>query len=263
MLFTLFLTLMSLLMNSWPPDLGGPNASDDHPKPALNVLVCTATAGYRHDSIKDSVHALHGLAHAHNFAMTHIESEDERAASFTDGSLGKFDVIIFLNTTGDILNDAQQEAMQRFIQRGGGFVGVHAATDTEYGWPWYGQLVGATFLRHPQIQLAAIDVVDPSQPSTTHLPKRWQRTDEWYDFHKPPAEGVVILLKLDESTYEGGSMRGEHPVAWQHEFDGGRAWYTALGHTSESYAEPAFLRHLLGGIFWAADVPMLAVDEQP
>jgi type 1 glutamine amidotransferase len=134
---------------------------------------------------------------------------------------------------------------------------VHSATDTEYDWPWYGRLVGAYFSGHPKIQQATIRVSDQGHASTKHLEDNWQRTDEWYNFRSPPAstspdsKDMRILATLDESTYEGGTMNGNHPIAWCHEFDGGRAWYTACGHTIESYAEEAFLQHLLGGIVWA------------
>ena len=158
---------------------------------------------------------------------------------------------MFLNTTGDVLDATEQAAFERFIQRGGGFVGIHSASDTEYDWPWYGRLVGAYFQSHPAIQRAVL-IVDRSDASTAHLPVRWSRTDEWYDFRDDPGEAVQVLVRLDERTYSGGKMGANHPITWYHRFDGGRAWYTAMGHTEQSYAEPEFLAHLLGGIRWAA-----------
>jgi type 1 glutamine amidotransferase len=156
-------------------------------------------------------------------------------------------------TTGDVLDDSQQAAFERYIQAGNGFVGVHSATDTEYDWAWYGGLVGAYFASHPDIQTAAVQREDSTHPSTVSLPDLWVRTDEWYNFQTNPRDNgdIHVLASLDEASYAGGRM-GDHPIAWYRSYDGGRAWYTAGGHTSESYAEPLFLAHLQGGIEYAA-----------
>ena len=227
-----------------PPD----GAPEPDPSEPFGVLVFTKTAGFRHDSIPAGVLALRELADAGGYRVTHTED----AGVFTDDSLDGFRVVVFLNTTGDVLDDGQQDAMERFVRAGNGFVGVHSAADTEYDWPWYGRLVGAYFRSHPPTQPAEIDVVDRDHPATRHLAERWSRTDEWYDFRSRPADGVRVLMNLDESTYEGGRMGDDHPIAWCHDFDGGRAFYTAGGHTSESFAEPDFRRHLLGAVRWAA-----------
>jgi hypothetical protein len=216
---------------------------------AFTVLVFTKTAGYRHRSIPAGIEAITALGEANGFRVDASES----ASLFTDGNLARYRVIVFLNTTGDILGPDEQAAFERYIRRGGGFVGIHSASDTEYDWPWYGRLVGAYFLNHPAIQRAVL-TVDRSDPSTAHLPVRWTRTDEWYNFREDPGEAVQVLVRLDETTYSGGKMGTNHPVTWYHAFDGGRAWYTAMGHTEETYAEPDFLTHLLGGIRWAAGV---------
>ena len=142
-------------------------------------------------------------------------------------------------------------AFEKFIRTGGGFVGIHSAADTEYGWPWYGKLVGAYFDSHPKIQEAVIRVKDGSHPSTKQLPKDWTCTDEWYNY-KDMNPAVHVLCQLDESTYEGGKNGANHPFAWYHEYEGGRAFYTGRGHTSEAYLEPLFLEHLWGGIQYAA-----------
>lgn len=218
------------------------------PPRIARVLVFTKTAGFRHGSIASGVAALAELGPEHGFRTTHTED----AAIFTDDALARFDVIVFLNTTGDILNDEQQGAMERFIRAGNGFFGIHSAADTEYDWPWYGQLVGAYFRSHPAVQPAEIDVIDRDHPSTRHLLARWTRTDEWYDFRSKPAEHVNVLMNLDESTYDGGRMGPDHPIAWYHHFDSGRAIYTAGGHTNESFAEPDFRAHLAGAVRWAA-----------
>ena len=214
---------------------------------AYRVLVFSKTQKFRHDSIPAGIAAIRKLGDVNGFAADATED----AAAFADANLKRYAAVVFLNTTGDVLDDAQQAAFERYIKNGGGYVGVHAASDTEYGWPWYGKLVGAYFARHPAIQPATIIRETADHPATAVLPEKWDRTDEWYTFKSNPRAGVTVLLSLDESTYDGGGM-GDHPIAWCHEFDGGRAFYTGLGHTKESYAEPLFLQHLLGGIEWAA-----------
>lgn len=233
-----------------PPAPTSPVPPTPEETPPFGVLVFTKTAGFRHDSIPAGAGALAELGREHRFTTHHTED----AAIFTDDTLAPFRVIVFLNTTGDILNDEQQAAMERHIRAGHGFVGIHSAADTEYDWPWYGRLVGAYFRSHPAIQPAEIDVLDREHPATRHLLARWTRTDEWYDFRSVPAEHVNILMNLDESTYQGGRMGDNHPIAWYHHFDGGRALYTAGGHTKESFSEPDFRQHLAGAIRWAAGV---------
>ncbi len=161
---------------------------------------------------------------------------------------------MFLSTTGDVLDPDQQAAFEGYIRNGGGYVGIHSAADTEYDWAWYGGLVGAYFLSHPEPQDATLLVEDHVHESTSHLGDTWQRFDEWYDFRDDPRDRVHVLLSVDPSTLPDSQMTTDHPIAWCHEYDGGRAWYTALGHTDESWAEPAFLQHVLGGIRTAAGV---------
>jgi type 1 glutamine amidotransferase len=215
------------------------------------VLVFTRTAAFRHASIPDGIDAIESIGIADRFGV----DATENPALFTDANLAAYRVVVFLNTTGDVLDASQQAAFERFIRAGGGYVGVHSATDTEYDWPWYGDLVGARFAGHPDIQRATIRVQDTTHPSTEALPSEWQRTDEWYNFVASPRGSVQVLAVLDEQTYSGGTMGADHPIAWSHEFDGGRAWYTAGGHTSESYSEPLFIEHLRGGIQWASGAP--------
>ncbi len=211
------------------------------------VLVFSLTEGFRHASIADGHAAIAALGEEHGFVV----DSTENPATFNDESLASYDVVIFMNTTGDVLDDAQQIAFQRFIQKGGGYVGIHAASDTEYGWPWYGQLVGGYFVSHPRIQEADL-LVDPSHASTAHLPSTWTRTDEWYNLRMVNSD-VQVLISIDETSYDVGEDFTDgttHPMAWYHEFDGGRAFYTGLGHTAESWSEEAFLTHLKGGIEW-------------
>ena len=212
------------------------------------VLVFSRTTGFRHDSIPDGIAALKKLGTTEGFAVE--ASEDPHV--FQDGELAQYQAVVFLSTTGDILTREQQEAFERYIRRGGGFAGIHAAADTEYEWPWYGDLVGGYFASHPEIQQAQIRVVDKAHPSTHELPRRWNRRDEWYNYQANPRGEVHVLAVLDEKSYHGGTQGVDHPIAWCHEFDGGRAWYTGGGHTEESYSEPLFLKHILGGIEYAA-----------
>ena len=219
-------------------------------EPRFAVLVFSKTTGYRHDSIPPGIAAIKALGADHEFAVDSTED----AARFTDAGLAGYKVVVFLSTTGDILDDGQKAAFERYIRAGGGFVGVHSASDTEYRWAWYGRLVGAYFADHPEIQPATVHIEDRTHPSTADLPAVWQRTDEWYNFRSNHRGAVHVLARVDEATYAGGKMGDDHPIAWCQAIDGGRSWYTAMGHTSESYAEPLFRRHLLGGIESAAGV---------
>jgi cytochrome c len=228
------------------PFLPAPRPSP--PRAPFAVLVFTRTAGYVHASIPAGVAALKSMGERSGFTVDATAD----AGAFRDDNLKRYAAVVFLSTTGDVLDDAQQAAFERYIRGGGGFLGIHSASDTEYDWPWYGRLVGAYFASHPKgTPTATVRIVDARHPSTTGLPVAWERTDEWYDFKALP-QGVRILAKVDESTYSGGKMGADHPVSWCHEFDGGRAFYTAMGHTDESYSERLFLDHVLGGIWYAA-----------
>ena len=235
------------------PVAATPDAAAQEP---FAVLVFSKTAKYRHKCIPVGNTMLVELGQAHGF----VTEVTEDANAFTDDNLKRFAVVVFHNTTGDVLDEAQEDAFERYIQAGGGFAGVHAATDTEYDWPWYNQLVGGYFAGHPKVQPARHDVVDGDHPSTEHFEPSFVRTDEWYNF-KQYNDGVSVLLTLDESTYKGGKMGDFHPIAWYHHFDGGRAWYTGGGHTKAAFAEPAFRQHVLGGVFWAAGRPLPQTSE--
>ena len=210
------------------------------------VLVFSKTTGFRHNSIPEGKAAIMQLGQQNEFLVDTTED----AAYFTEDSLKNYSAVIFLNTTMDVLNNQQEADFERYIQAGGGFVGVHSATDTEYDWGWYGRLVGGYFASHPKVQPANIKVSDQKHESTKHLPADWKRTDEWYNFKKLNPD-VKVLMSLDEKTYEGGKNGDNHPISWYHEYDGGRAFYTGLGHTKETYAEENYLKHLLGGIKYA------------
>ncbi|MDX2249131.1 MAG: ThuA domain-containing protein [Bacteroidia bacterium] len=222
----------------------------------FRALLFTKTAGFHHESILAGVTAIKELSARHLFAV----DWQENASVFNDQNLEKYQVVIFLNTTGDVFNESQQQAMEKFIRSGKGFVGIHSASDTEYEWEWYTKMVGRMFHIHPQIQTAMIDVVDANFPGLERMPKRLLWTDEWYEFTPPKTDDLHSLITLDETTYDPnvkwgekvGKPMGVHPVSWYHLYDGGRAFYTALGHVPTTFSDDVFLDHLYGAIYWAA-----------
>jgi type 1 glutamine amidotransferase len=216
----------------------------------FRVLIFSRTVGFRHDSIPAGIEAIVDLGERNDFAVDYTED----AAAFTIPNLGRYRAVIFLNTTGDILEASQESALESYIRAGGGFVGVHAAADAEYSWPFYGDLVGAYFSSHSAVQQATLNVEDRTAPATAHLGPTWTRTDEWYNFRTNPRSYVHVLATLDESTYAGGTMGADHPIAWCRAYAGGRSFYTGGGHTVSTFAEQAFRLHLLGGIRYAAGV---------
>ncbi len=215
------------------------------------ILVFSKTEGFRHSSIPAGIAAIQAMGAANGYTVDATED----AQLFEQNNLEQYAAVIFLSTTGDVLNDDQQVAFQRYIQAGGGYVGIHAAADTEYDWPWYGGLVGAYFQSHPNnpnVRDAVINKTEHSHPSTDHLADKWDRTDEWYNYRSISAN-ITTLLNLDETTYEGGTNGEHHPIAWYHEYDGGRAFYTGGGHTDESFQESAFVEHLSKAIDWVME----------
>ncbi|MEX0315408.1 MAG: ThuA domain-containing protein [Allomuricauda sp.] len=238
--FSLILFCFAFLTNAQEAIKVSPNAK----MPDL-VLVFTKTEGYRHKAIEKGARTLRQLGRTNDF----IALQSETSEDFNIQNLRNFKLVVFLNTTMDVLDAQQQRAFELYIKGGGSFMGIHAAADTEYEWPWYGKLVGAYFESHPEQQQAKIEVVDRAHPSTTHLKSEWQHFDEWYNF-KNLNPKVNVLMKLDETSYKGGTNGDNHPIAWYHEFDGGRAFYTGLGHTEASYDDPDFKQHLLGAIEW-------------
>jgi type 1 glutamine amidotransferase len=210
------------------------------------LLVFSKTAKFRHDCIPVAKQAMLKLGAENGFAADTTED----AAVFTPDNLKKYAAVMFLNTTGDVLDNAQQSAMEAYIRGGGGYIGIHAAADTEYEWPWYNKLCGAWFLSHPKQQNATLLVTDRGNPATKHLQEKWVRWDEWYNY-KDINPDTHVLIKIDEHSYEGGKNGDNHPMSWYHDFEGGRAFYTGLGHTKESYADPVFMQHVLGGIRYA------------
>ena len=224
----------------------------------FSALLFTKTAGWHHDSINAGVTAIQELAKLHDFNVFWTEDANR---VFNDKELAKYKVVIFLLTTGDVLNDEQQAAFERYIRAGGGFAGVHSASDTEYEWPWFTKMVGHMFHIHPAVQTATIRVEDYNFPGMDRFAKRFLFTEEWYEFDAPRTDKLKYLLTVDEKTYKpeagwgtkkGTGMGAFHPVSWYQNYDGGRAFYTALGHLPATYSDPNFRHHIYGGIYWAA-----------
>ncbi|MBB4693245.1 ThuA domain-containing protein [Paractinoplanes abujensis] len=225
---------------------GTPASAADAP---YDVLVFSKTAGFRHDAIPAGIQLIRDLGAANSFTVTATED----AGRFTATNLAQFEAVVFLNTTGDVLNSTQQTAFENYIRAGGGYVGVHAASDTEYDWPFYGELVGAYFASHPAIQAATVRTENRAHAATAGLAPAATRTDEWYNFRSNPRSSARVLSTLDESSYSGGSMGGDHPHTWCKTYQGGRSFYTGAGHTQSSYTESGFRALILGGIRYAAN----------
>jgi type 1 glutamine amidotransferase len=225
----------------------------------FSVLLFTRTAGWHHDSTHAGVDAIKALGELHDFKVFWTENP---VIVFNDEGLKNFKVVIFLSTTGDVLNAEQQAAFERYIKAGGGFVGIHAAADTEYGWPWYTKMVGHMFKIHPAVQTATIQVEDYNFPGMDRFAKRFLATEEWYQYDASRSKDLHYLLTVDEKTYktaanwgprgEGKGMGDFHPIAWYQQYDGGRAFYTGLGHLPATWSDNQFLHHVYGGIYWAA-----------
>lgn len=265
-----FALLIGLLaaMTFAPSDRPAAASTDDAEKasaPLPRVLVFTRTMGFRHASIPDGIEAVRRIGKD----RYEVDATEDPNA-FVRENLDRYAAVVFLSTTGEVLEAPQQQAFESYIRDGGGFAGIHAAADTAYEWPFYGALVGAYFKGHPAIQPAEIDVEDPDHPSTRMLPERWKRTDEWYTFRDNPRGRVHVLMTLDEATYQGGGMGDDHPIAWTTTaattpiVGKGRGWYTGGGHTKESFREALFEQHMLGGILWAAglvEMPESAAED--
>lgn len=213
----------------------------------VHILIYTKTKAYRHECIESGSKALQTYFSKYGILSTATAD----SSVFSSQRLKEFDAVMFFQTTGNVLDSVQQVAFENYIKSGKGFVGVHAASDTEYDWPWYGKLVGAYFASHPDIQQHVIEKVDTAHISCKHLPMRWKRMDECYNFKSLPMN-VNVLLTADETTYQGGTHGDYHPMSWYHVYDGGKSFYTALGHTVESYQDTMFLEHVRRGVVWAS-----------
>lgn len=222
------------------------------PLRGANILVYSRTAGWRHDSIPAGVAMFDALSAQYGFKV--VATEDPTV--FSDEQIGSYDAVVFLNTTGDVLNEPQQQVFERYIQSGGGFVGIHAASDTEHdgAWPWYIGLVGGTFASHPSdpsnVQQAQLSRAEGAGALSSGLPETFAYVDEWYDFNNfDPATRPILII--DRDSYQGAAASGEERIAWFHDYDDGRAFYTNLGHTKETFENELFRRHLLNGLVYA------------
>lgn len=209
----------------------------------MRILVFTKTTSYRHSSIKDGINMFVRLGKQNNFLV----DASENAANFSDSNLRKYKAVVFLNTTGDVLNDIQRAAFQRYIRSGGGFVGIHGASGSETSWPWFGQLLGARFDSHPENQKGLIQVNDTSNIITKGLPRSWEMIEEWHNFNFL-SDSIRVLASVNESSYKGGKHGENHPIAWYQNFEGGRSFFTALGHLSEAYTDSEFQLLILNGL---------------
>ncbi|MEH6407174.1 MAG: ThuA domain-containing protein [Leeuwenhoekiella sp.] len=235
----------------------------------FKVLLVTETAGWHHESIDNGIVAINELAATHNFDV----DRQQDAIKITEEGLKPYDAVIFLSTTADIFDEDEQKAFEKYIESGKGYVGIHAASDTEYDWEWYTKLVGRMFHIHPAQQTAKLKILDHNFPGLEHFPDTLLWTDEWYDFSKENVDNLQYLVAVDENSYNpvvtwqnrdldpktgemvdrsSNGMGALHPISWYHEFDGGRAFYTALGHIPKVYENQWFLDHLYGGIYYAA-----------
>jgi type 1 glutamine amidotransferase len=209
------------------------------------VLLFTRAQGFVHDSINPAVQALTIQLHARGYGV--VAGAD--LGLITPERLTLYQAVVFVSTTGDVLDPPQQDALTAWVNGGGGWVGIHGAIDAEYDWPFYGQLAGARFQDHPAIQPAVVRVADASYPAESGLPAAWARVDEWYNFQaNPRTAGVHVLATVDESTYSGGEMGGDHPIEWCSRIGAGQTYVTAMGHTIDSWADPTFVNHVVNGI---------------
>lgn len=219
---------------------------------SFRVLVYSKTLGYRHASITNGIAAIRELGSQHGFA---VEATEDSSA-FTGTNLARFQTVVFLSVTGDVLNSEQETAFQNYVMDGGGLVAIHGAmfggSACEGKWAWYGGVFGCTFTNHSPIVPAVVKIEDATHPSTAELPIQWRRTDEWYNYIGTPRGSANVLATVDESTYRGGTVGGDHPISWWRPVGKGRMWFTAMGHTESSFSEPHFRQHLLGGIQAAA-----------
>ncbi|KAF2970759.1 hypothetical protein GQX73_g2794 [Xylaria multiplex] len=217
----------------------------------FSVFVFSKTVGYRHDSIPEGVEGLKRLGASTN-SFT-VEASEDSSLINTD-FLSRFKVVLFLSPSGEFLSREELHALKTYINNGGGFVGIHCASAGMYSEPWYGELIGAYFSNHPEPQQNVVRVENKEHCIVSGFQHEFKWFDEWYNFTQNPRDKVTVLLSTDESLYEGGAMGSDHPLAWCREFEGGRSFYTSLGHFAEAYQDEGFMTHVLNGILWAARV---------
>ena len=246
LIFNPIIVLIGIFLFSFS-DISKKNEND-----TLNVLVFSKTQGYRHENIKIGLAGFRTLAANKSWKMTTTED----ATYFNDKFLSKIDVVVFFNTTGDILNSSEEIALEGFIKSGGGFLGIHAAADTEYDWPFYQELIAAHFASHPPTQKARLIVhQETNHPAIGHLGNEWSLRDEWYSFKEPLKSHATLLMEVDDSSLSGKiPLTESHPIAWAHEKFGGRSMYTGIGHTAEQFSDPVYLEHIARSVEWVGRV---------
>lgn len=215
----------------------------------ISIYVYSKTNGYRHDNMDIGRGLMKKMADGRGWNISFTED----SLLIRPERLSGLDVLVFFNTTGDILGPEQEKTVEDYIKRGGGFLGIHAAADTEYDWPFYHDLVGAYFKSHPNDPNVreGVSRMVGEHPIAKDLPKDWKRMDEWYNY-KSFKDHIQPIYNLDESSYEGGENGEKHPIAWCHDKFVGRAVYTGMGHTKESFSDPEFMQFLANSITWIA-----------
>lgn len=204
-----------------------------------NLVIFSKTSAFRHDSIEVGATAITAIGEELGYEVIHTEISSDIVDI-------DYEVLVFLSPTMDVLNETEEHFLKEFVENGGAYVGIHAATNCEYEFEWYiDTLLGAKFDYHRAIKPLDVEVIEPSHPSTSHLASPWTRTDEWYVYDRMP-ENVTVLLEIEDDD-------GRRPIAWCKQVKKGRSFYTGGGHTKASFAEPAFLEHIKGGIVWAAE----------
>lgn len=240
------LPLLGLMIFSWVMQ-SQETGNDTGKKEKKKVLVFYKTEGFWHESIPAGIDVIEALGEENGFEVEMTKDADD----FHKDDLKENDLIIFLSTTGNVFDDQEEAGFKEYMENGGNFFGIHAAADTEKDWDWFTQLVGGVFESHPKVQPAEVINNAPDHPTVAHLPRIWNRTDEWYNYKKLNPD-MQVLLYLDENSYKGGKNGEEHPIVWYRELEwGGVSIYTGGGHTIQSYWEPAFREHLLRCILFA------------
>ncbi len=221
----------------------------------FSVLLYTQHDQWHSNTIPVAIQAFEEMAKEHQFKFNWTQLPNELIEK-----LPEHDVLIFMNANADSLKEKHMSALKAFMKRGGGFVGIHATADSKKENSWFDGLVGAKFLNHPKLQAAIVEVENSDFPATWHLPKKWLRSDEWYNFKNINLDNLNVVLTVDEATYDytAGydsiplkSMGQIHPISWYQYYEGGKSFYTALGHKPESYKDKNFLNHIFGAIYWA------------
>ena len=245
-IFNPIIVLIGIFLFSFS-DISKKNEND-----TLNVLVFSKTQGYRHENIEIGIASFRTLAANKSWKMTTTED----ATYFNDKFLSKIDVVVFFNTTGDILSSSEEIALEGFIKSGGGFLGIHAAADTEYDWPFYQELIAAHFASHPPTQKARLIVhKETNHPAIGHLGNEWSLRDEWYSFKEPLKSHATLLMEVDDSSLSGKiPLTESHPITWAHEKFGGRSMYTGIGHTAAQFSDPVYLEHITRSVEWVGRV---------